>query len=227
MDRQTFLAQVREAAMLGRAYRVEAKEIPPQAGYVGGGDDLCHTLATEIVAVGGRADVVDSLDDARQVLIGYLGDLQPRSAICWQHALLEEMQVPNVLDYARIRWHDQPRLAVLPPEQQREIMLAADLGISSASFAVAESGTLVLCSQPGQERMVSLLPKVHVAVVTESQILPDLFDLFQRFAPLSFEEWPSNVALITGPSKTGDIEQKLTTGVHGPGDWRVIIVRGR
>jgi L-lactate dehydrogenase complex protein LldG len=63
--------------------------------------------------------------------------------------------------------------------------------------------------------------------VAESQILPDLFDLFERFGSRTFDDWPSNLALITGPSKTGDIELQLTTGVHGPGDWRVIVIRDR
>lgn len=225
MHRNDFLARVREAAALGRAYRVDSLPQEPGAGYVGGGDDLCTTLAAEIVAVGGRAEVVESLDDARQVLIGWLGDLQPRKAICWGHRLLDELQLSHLLDYARISWHDPERLAALSPEEQRAKMLAADIGISSCDFAVAESGTLAVLSKADHPRMVSLLPPVHVAVVGESQIVPDLFDLFERLQIRSFDEWPSNLALITGPSKTGDIELQLTTGVHGPGDWRVIVIR--
>ena len=83
-----------------------------------------------------------------------------------------------------------------------------------------------MASAPGSERLASLLPPVHVAVIEAAQILPDLFDLFARLQISGHPEMPSNLTLITGPSKTGDIELRLTTGVHGPGEWHVIIIRG-
>ena len=71
---------------------------------------------------------------------------------------------------------------------------------------------------------MSLLPPMHIAVVERRQIVPDLFDAFQFLAAGGLDNLPSNITWITGPSKTGDIELQLTTGVHGPGKWRVIIV---
>jgi len=103
-------------------------------------------------------------------------------------------------------------------------MLSADIGITSVSLAVAETGSLVMMSQPGQERTASLLPPVHVAIVERAQIVPDLFDVFAQLEKRD-TDLPSNLAFITGPSKTGDIELTLTTGVHGPGKWHVIVVR--
>ena len=78
--------------------------------------------------------------------------------------------------------------------------------------------------RPGDERVASLLPPVHVAIVERQQIVADLIDAFSALTR-GKEELPSNVVLITGPSKTGDIELQLTTGVHGPGTWHVIVVR--
>ena len=225
MNRKDFLQRVGEAARIGRAYRVEVSSLDPTAGYVGGGTDLCASLAAEIAAVGGTAEVVDDFEAARHVLIRWLGELSPRRALCWRHRVLDELQLPHLLDYARLSWHDADRLQALPEHEQRQRILAADVGFTSCDYAVAESGTLAVCSHPGQERMVSLLPPVHVAVVVESQIVPDLFDLFDHLGRQTFDQWPSNLALITGPSKTGDIELQLTTGVHGPGDWRVIVIR--
>ena len=110
--------------------------------------------------------------------------------------------------------------------------------------AIAETGTLMVCSRPGQERVASLLPPYHVAIVERRQIVPDLIDAFAMLqqeqmtdvqVPMTNEirnpqsairNLPSNVTLITGPSKTGDIELQLTTGVHGPGKWRVIDPNG-
>ncbi|HEX4148194.1 MAG TPA: LUD domain-containing protein, partial [Pirellulales bacterium] len=65
-------------------------------------------------------------------------------------------------------------------------------------------------------------PPRHVAIIEARQIVADLFALFALYQP---QELPSNLTLITGPSKTGDIELELTTGVHGPAQWHVIIIQ--
>jgi L-lactate utilization protein LutC len=70
---------------------------------------------------------------------------------------------------------------------------------------------------------VSLLPPTFLAIIEPAQIVPDLFDLFTVLEAQK-NDLPSNVALVTGPSKTGDIELKLTTGVHGPGDVHVLVI---
>jgi L-lactate dehydrogenase complex protein LldG len=71
--------------------------------------------------------------------------------------------------------------------------------------------------------VVSLLPKRYLAIIEPGQILPDLFDLFARLEERK-SALPSNMVLVTGPSKTGDIELKLTTGVHGPGNVHLLVV---
>ena len=82
----------------------------------------------------------------------------------------------------------------------------------------------MMCSQPGQERVASLVPPLHIALVERRQIVPDLIDAFGLLHRRGLASLPSNVTFITGPSKTGDIELQLTTGVHGPGKWQVIVI---
>ena len=151
-----------------------------------------------------------------------LTDFAPKQALCWQHPLLDKMQLNDLLATHDIQQLNHDRLHELPEGEYRSLMLSAEIGISSVEYAVAETGTLAVCAKPGRERLASLAPPAHVAIVHSDQILPDLFDLFDR---LGVEGLPSNLALITGPSKTGDIELQLTTGVHGPGTWHVIVVR--
>src|SRR5204863_1255 len=105
------------------------------------------------------------------------------------------------------------------------IYFAADLGVSGIFWAIAETGSLIMASRPADPRSLSLLPPVHIAVVGSDQLLPDLFDLFVELEP-SKSQLPACLSIITGPSKTGDIELKLVTGVHGPGELHVILIAG-
>ena len=88
-----------------------------------------------------------------------------------------------------------------------------DCAVTDVDYAVAESGTLVIKPTSRQGRSMSLVPMFHVAFVEVSQILPDMVDLFDR---LSRDPDRSNYVLISGPSKTADIEMNVVTGVHGP-----------
>jgi L-lactate dehydrogenase complex protein LldG len=224
VGREEFLARVREAARAGSAFRVHVDAVPEDVGYCGAGDDPPARLVEEVNAVGGQGVVVADRDAARAALTDLIIHYAPSKALCWQHPLLEKIGLAELLAANNIERLDYDVLHCREPALQRDDMLAADIGISSVTLAVAETGTLALASEPGRERSASLLPPVHVAVVGASQIVPDLFDLFAAMQR-SLPEMPSNWVLITGPSKTGDLELKLTTGVHGPGHWHVIVVR--
>lgn len=230
MSRETFLARVREATQAGRAYRIEPHgEVTATTGYVGGGDDLCARFAAEANAVGGTALVVHSLDEARAELAKILRARRAESALVWRHELLDRLGLAGLLAELGIAALDSESLGKMPRDVRRATILAADIGITSADYGIAETGTLAMFSQPDHPRLASLAPPCHVAIVERRQILPDLFDLFAaldepRLAAAERAKMPSNLTLITGPSKTGDIELQLTTGVHGPGDWRTIVV---
>ena len=113
----------------------------------------------------------------------------------------------------------EPAWKRLEGQAQREAFFAADVGVSGADYLIAETGTVVLATRPDQPRSLSLLPPAHVVVAHAGQIIPDLFDL-----PGLIEEPPACLSLITGPSKTGDIELRLVTGVHGPGELHVVLL---
>jgi len=104
----------------------------------------------------------------------------------------------------------------------REACAAADVGITSADYALAETGTLVMLSSGQEARLVSLLPPVHVAVVPRSRIVANLDELLSLLPKPA--EQTSSMVLITGPSRTADIEQILVRGVHGPGEIYAVIV---
>ena len=226
MNREAFMARVKAAAAAGREHHVPTrKDLPARVGYCGGGDDLATRFAHEVELVGGKPVVVENLTAARHALAELLSKYAPQSALCWEHPVLERCGVAELLAERHIAAHHYATLNDLPRDAQREAILAAEIGISSVTSALAETGTLVMGAMPGRERVASLAPPVHVAIVTAEQIVPDLFDLFDTLVLNGSQALPSNVTLITGPSKTGDLELRLTTGVHGPGQWHVIVSR--
>jgi L-lactate dehydrogenase complex protein LldG len=116
------------------------------------------------------------------------------------------------------------RVSECKEETCRDPFFAADIGISGVDYLIAESGTIVVRSRPREPRSLSLLPPVHIAVAGRDRVLADLFDLFETGLADASGLLPSCITLITGPSKTGDIELRLVTGVHGPGEVHVVLV---
>jgi L-lactate dehydrogenase complex protein LldG len=96
-----------------------------------------------------------------------------------------------------------------------------DAGVTDVFRAVAETGTLAVRGSRTHGRAVSLVPMLHVAVVERWQIVPDLLDLMTR---LTTDGTGPGTVLITGPSKTADIEMNLVVGVHGPGAVHILLV---
>jgi L-lactate dehydrogenase complex protein LldG len=92
-------------------------------------------------------------------------------------------------------------------------------GVSRAIYGLADTGSVVLAASPDEPRSASLLPEVHISSLAEDRILPDLDALFEVLAG----ELPSALAIVTGPSRSADIEQKLAVGVHGPGEVHVVL----
>ena len=122
----------------------------------------------------------------------------------------------------------------VPPDAERRrlraLIAGADLGVTGADLAVAETGTLVLVSAAGRPRTTSLLPPCHVAVFDRTALVESLEQL-----GLALEAWHDGAAppergavisFITGPSRTADIELTLTRGVHGPKEIHAIFVDG-
>ncbi len=114
------------------------------------------------------------------------------------------------------------RTGLADAAELRVACAAADFGITSADYALADTGTLVMLSSREEARLVSLLPPVHLAVVARDRLLTSLDELF-TLLPQPAEQ-TSSMVLITGPSRTADIEQILVRGVHGPGEIHVIVV---
>jgi len=104
----------------------------------------------------------------------------------------------------------------------REEVAAAEVGVTGADYGLADTGSLVMlaCTDP---RLVSLLPPLHIAVLPVARLLTGLDELL-TIVPMPADQ-TSSMVLITGPSRTADIEQILIRGVHGPGELHVVLTR--
>ncbi|MBU0513380.1 MAG: lactate utilization protein [Proteobacteria bacterium] len=103
-------------------------------------------------------------------------------------------------------------------EVTRDRAAQTKIGLSQMDWGLADTGTLAQNSTAVEQRLVSTLPEIHVALVHTQAVLPDLASLLARVDPATMPY----LALITGPSRTADIERVLTIGVHGP--LRLVIV---
>ena len=110
----------------------------------------------------------------------------------------------------------------------RERGTEADIGVTGVDYVIADTGTCVLLPRRGVSRLVSLLPPVYIAVVTAGQIVPDLDSLMALIRRSSQAgEMGSYMSLVTGPSRSADIEYTIVTGVHGPGEAHMVLVGQR
>jgi L-lactate utilization protein LutC len=170
-----------------------------------------------LAAAGGKAHVVANRLGVLGVLLPLVRQRSVRKVLLGREPFLDSLDLAGALHSEGVA---VVRVSDLPDANRREQFFAADLGLTGVDYLVAETGSVALFSRPDQPRSASLLPPIHVAVAHRGQILPDLFDLFQPRP----EGLPACLSLITGPSKTGDIELRLVTGVHGPGEIHVIVV---
>ena len=97
-----------------------------------------------------------------------------------------------------------------------------DCAVTDVTYAMAETGSLVIHPHAGHGRALSLVPLVHVAILEPKNFVPDLGDLMEK---LNWDGVARNVILISGPSKTADIEMNVVTGVHGPNVVKAFILQ--
>ena len=107
-------------------------------------------------------------------------------------------------------------------EQLKKTVFKVDAGITSTYGAIADTGALILWSSAEEPRQMSLVPPIHIAVLKADKIYNTLLEVMQH------ENWaggmPTNAFLISGPSKTADIELTLAFGVHGPKELIVLVI---
>jgi len=154
-----------------------------------------------------------------------------KKVVLWKHPLIDEMNIGKILRKQGIDViiSNQPDTGKTERERLIKESAGSLMGITSADYCIAETGTLVLKTLPGNERIVSLLPSIHVAVIKLEQIVADfkeLYTLLDKDLKDSTDGIENGMTFITGPSKTADIEATMVHGAHGPRELYIYVVTG-
>ena len=184
----------------------------------------------ELEKVGGVFYRVATLAEVVPVVAGIARERAARRLVSWHAAELGGDLGPALTAQGLEPVAMPPGEVASAAERQRlrELVAAAELGLTGVDLAIAETGTLVLSSGAGRPRSTSLLPPYHIALFDRTALVESLAQ-----AGVFLELWhadgePGNrgavITFITGPSRTADIELTLTRGVHGPKEVHAIFV---
>jgi L-lactate utilization protein LutC len=218
--RRSLLARVRAALARSGEWRksvADAGAFEPAATETSSAtvDELCARFDRALVAVQGRAHVVPSHELGRSV-VAAARSLGINTFARWQTPLLNG--IGDALEGAGLR-----SLEVVP-EGSASRMKDLDLAVSEADHGIAATGSIVLSSGPGRSRLVTAIARHHFAILPARKLVANL-DLAASLLGASLgANGRSEVAIVTGPTRTADIEGIMVLGAHGPFELRVFVV---
>ena len=231
MERQRFLDNI--AVRLGRPRVASAPERsvtgPPESyaaqplGERANLIDRAARFKEELELVGGKVTMASSLADVHASLAAEIAFWKAKRLVSWAAGEFAGWELGKFFLESGCRCF---RPSAVPEEREgfRRAALEADVGITTVDFAVVNTGSLAVSAGVGRPRSVSLLPTLHLALVRETQLVDRLAQAFTGFRP-GVSALASAIHFITGPSRTSDIENDLSIGVHGPAAVSVILWR--
>jgi L-lactate dehydrogenase complex protein LldG len=214
---------------------------PPSRGMSEGGtgskqspvdrNPLLDRLIDESIPLNLKVIPVPTVADAAQSIVDLTLDRTPewsdaKSLVAWRHPLIDSLNLPDRLKSCGIPVY-VPDFESVDFKQFRLLAQTALIGVTSADYCIAESASLILKNRSGQPGMVSLLPSIHVAVITEDQLLDSLakcYALIKQGVDAETEGMIGCMTLISGPSKTADIEAVMVHGAHGPREMIIFVI---
>ena len=216
MKREQFLGRVTAALRGADLPEATGPDTAPPIQF----DDPIETFVVEAEAVAAEVTIVGSGEAARAIT-AIIENTGERRYVAWDR--LDDF-LPGVTASLDQAGYERVDARVAADAAERHLdharIGAVAVGITGADIGIAASGSVVLQHGPGRPRSASLLVEHHIVVLPADRIVSSLGEAMQR---VDLEQ-TSNVAVITGPSRTGDIESIITLGVHGPRHVHVVVV---
>lgn len=218
--REEILAAVREALRNTRGADLSVSTTAVEEQPTG---NLALRFAEELENVGGHFLAASGEEGVKDFLSELIMSRSIHAAALSDAPIFDRL---NLRDWLGGRLE---RLVTVPPADlpSRYTRLKAELadvplGITSCRFAIADTGTVLITMDDETNRLMSLLPMIHVVLFTPEQLVPNLSQALRRIR--ADGDLGRAITLISGPSRTGDIELTLTVGVHGPKEIHAILV---
>ena len=216
--RDFILSRIRETRPAGREgdaaarLREHRRNLQPECALIPGVDPV-DVFIRKAEAVQASVARVTGLEDVPSEVSRYLR----------QRNLPALLAVAPHGDFETMDW-----AAMAITAERRRPVDSDHCGVNRAFCAVAETGTLIMTSGPDSPSTMNFLPETHIAVLKESDIVgaaEDVWDRLRASGRASAGSLPRTVNMITGVSRTGDIEQTIQTGVHGPRHLHIVLVK--
>lgn len=209
MDREAFLDRVRTATDAAALPAFEAPAPPPITLE---GDPIAR-WEESAAAIGVHVHHAATANDTREC-VRMIAEAAGATDFCaWDD---ERLPIHGIAAYLATAGLTEHVVGTAPHATLDRV----GLGVTGGDALVAETGSLVVTTGPGRPRLASLVGDVHVAVVTADQVVPSL----RAWLDDTVGDDTANTVLITGPSRTGDIEGILVQGVHGPREVHVVLL---
>ncbi|RIX50004.1 lactate utilization protein C [Paenibacillus nanensis] len=165
---------------------------------------------------GGHAVQLRTMEEAKRFIVQLSKDLSAKQLLIQNQEELHAMELDRSLNGAEVSvWHQQQGLSVAA---------GADIGVVVVDYAAAYTGSIIVTSSPDKGRSVSLLPTVMIAIIPAERLYTRVGQVLAHFNGSIREQMPAGIHFISGPSRSADIENDLTIGVHGPGIVYALVV---
>ncbi len=170
-----------------------------------------------------------SFDKLSETLKGAIEELDGKSIVSWKDPRFADYHLENVFkEFANVEGNEFHTWDPSIGEENIRIAERANIGITFSDITLAESGSVVLFSEQGKGRSVSLLPRTYLAIIPKSTIVPRMTQAASKIHKMAMAgRLPSCINFISGPSNSADIELNLVVGVHGPVKATYIIVEDK
>ncbi len=170
-------------------------------------EPLDVTFAQELLKVSGKFVYCESDDEFLSVLQAFILEKD------WPVLFCYDEKIQRLLKQGGIPYESSP-------DRFNEMQI----GITRCEYLVARLGTVMVSSRVSPGRRMNVFPEIHLILATTSQLVPDLKQALQKIRKKYGEDFPSMISLITGPSRTADIEKTLVMGAHGPKELYVFLL---
>lgn len=170
-------------------------------------DALDITFAMEFSKVNGKFIYCENEKDLQENLISLIGEKK------WNQVFCAEPEIKETLADAGI-----------PFISMESEFTQMDAGITYCEYLIARLGSIMVSSRQSSGRRLNVYPENHIVIARSSQIVPDLKDALNNIKEKYKDNFPSMISVITGPSRTADIEKTLVMGAHGPRELYVFLI---